>query len=88
MEFLLGYLLFAVATSTSMLYESFWPALKSARKMGIRNSFTTSPYLSVFVFFLINVLFAPFIIFTIIIPSISDSFFMGITKIVHEPEEI
>lgn len=88
MEFLLLYAIFAVATSVSFLYESVWPALKSAKLKGIKNGFTAAPKLTMGVFFLINVLFAPFIIFTIIIPSISERFFEGIVKVLHEPEEI
>lgn len=88
MEFLLVYVIFAVATSISFLYESVWPALKSAKQKKINNNFTESPKLTMTVFFLLNVLFAPFIIFTIIIPSISERFFEGIVKVLHEPEEI
>lgn len=88
MDLLFWYAIFALATATSMTYESFWPALKSAKSKGIKNDFTYSPYLSVVVFFLINLLFAPFIFFAIVVPWISESFFKGITKIVHEPQEM
>jgi len=88
MEFLLVYAIFAVATSISFIYESVWPALSSAKLKGIKNSFTQSPNLTMFVFLMINILFAPFIIFTIIIPSISERFFEAIVKVLHEPEEI
>lgn len=82
------YAIFAIATSLSSIYEVFWPVLSSARSQGIKNEFTNSMYLSTFVFFLINTLFAPLVFLVLIIPGVSVSATKGLSQVVHEPQDI
>ena len=87
MTYLIFYAIFAIATSLSALYEIFVPALLGARRLGIKNDFTDSMYLSTFVFFLVNVLIAPIIFLVIIIPGLSENALRGISSVVHEPRK-
>jgi hypothetical protein len=78
------YLIFCLATSLTLIYELFWPIIALARRDGIDNDFTKSPLLSLFIFFVVNTVFAPLVIWLLIFPSLFASAFLGITKAVRE----
>lgn len=84
MDVLTIYLIFAVTTSLSSIYELFWPALKAARDLGIQNELTQAPYLSTFIFFCINVIVAPLVFLVIVIPGMHQKAYAGISKVTHE----
>ena len=84
MSYLVFYTIFAIATSLSSIYEIFWPAISGARQLGIKNDLTDSIYLSTFIVFLINTLFAPLVFLILVIPGASTEAMRGIVSIVHE----
>lgn len=84
MTYVIVYLIFCVTTSISAVLEVFWPILKSAKAEGIDNEFTNSPYLSVFVFFVINIFFAPLMFLGLFMPGCYARTYAGISKVVHQ----
>jgi len=78
------YIIFCVATSLTLIYELFWPIIALARREGIDNDFTRSPLLSLFIFFIINAVLAPLVVWLLIIPPLFSGAFLGITKAVRE----
>ena len=88
MSYLVLYLIFAVATALSSIYEIFWPLVSKAKSLGIKNDFTASPYLSTFVVLLINMLFAPLVFLILVLPGATNSAFNGLSKVVFEEQEI
>jgi len=55
-----------------------------AKQQGIVNPFTEQPLLSSLVFFIINALFAPVIIFVLFIPRMFEQASLGINKAIRE----
>jgi hypothetical protein len=78
------YLIFCLATSLTLIYELFWPIIAHARKDGIDNDFTRSPLLSLFIFFIVNTVLAPLVIWILVFPPLFAGAFLGITKAVRE----
>jgi hypothetical protein len=87
MVYFYAYVAFALATSFSSLYEIFWPILRDAKQQGIINDFTDSPWLSSFVVFSVNIVLAPAIFFTLMIPSLHIATHVGIASVVLEPRK-
>jgi hypothetical protein len=78
------YIIFCLATSLTLIYELFWPIIAHARQDGIDNDFTRSPLLSLFIFFIVNAVLAPLVVWLLIIPPLFSGAFLGITKAVRE----
>jgi len=78
------YTIFCLATSLTLIYEMFWPVIAHARLDGVDNTFTQSPLLSLFIFFVINAVLAPLVIWLLIFPPLYSAAFLGITKAVRE----
>jgi hypothetical protein len=78
------YIIFCLATSLTLIYELFWPIIAHARQDGIDNDFTRSPLLSLFIFFIVNTVLAPLVIWLLVFPPLFSSAFLGITKAVRE----
>lgn len=66
MSYFLFYMLFAVATSITSLYELVWPVL---RKQEIESGKLESKVLYLFIFFCINILMAPVVFLSCIVPT-------------------
>jgi len=86
MESITLYLIFCITTSICCLYEMIWPAMCGAKQQGIVNPFTQQPLLSSLVFFIINMLFAPLIIFVLFVPRMFEQASSGINKAIREAE--
>jgi hypothetical protein len=71
MEFFLIYCLFAVTTSLTSLYELVSPVIRRAKEEG---TIIHSTYLYYSTFFLINLLVAPLILLSCVIPTWSIEF--------------
>ena len=84
MTYLTIYAIFCLATAISALYEIFWPLLKSAMDKRIENDFTQSPYLSLFVFFGIMLLTAPFMFIILVVPGWHQNCYKGMSSVFHE----
>jgi len=84
METVTLYLIFCITTSICCLYEIIWPAMRGAKQEGIVNPFTEQPLLSSIVFFIINALFAPIIIFVLFVPKMFEQASLGINKAIRE----
>jgi len=78
------YAIFCLATSLTLIYELFWPVIALAKRDGIDNTFTQSPLLSLFVFFVINAVLAPLVIWLLVFPPLFSAAFLGISKAVRE----
>lgn len=64
------YLLFAVTTAVTAVYELFYPVISNREKKGpVENKF-----LLYFVFFFMSVLMAPLVLFSCIVPSMGLTF--------------
>jgi hypothetical protein len=58
--------------------------MRGAKQQGIVNPFTEQPLLSSLVFFIINALFAPVIIFVLFVPKMFEQASLGINKAIRE----
>lgn len=72
MSLLLFYAIFAIATSLTALYELVLPVIYEARKESGKDPMPA--WLLVVVFFCINILVAPLVFLSCIIPSFGDRF--------------
>lgn len=79
------YILFCIATSITALLDIFWPVIKQARADGIFNEVTEYPIFSLFVFFIINTIIAPLLIFVVLVPSLNEQAVKGLSKSIREP---
>lgn len=70
MEFYLIYMLFATTTSVVSIYELVWPVLRELEADGK----DLNKFLYVLIFLGINILVAPLIFLSCIIPSFSERF--------------
>jgi hypothetical protein len=84
MGIIIAYLSFCLATSLVAWGYLFWPTVRQARSLGVRNDITRSPYLSSIVYIILCTLFAPILIFIIFIPDWFASAREGITKSIYE----
>jgi hypothetical protein len=78
------YIIFCLATSLTLIYELFWPIIALARRDGIDNDLTRSPLLSLFIFFVVNAVLAPAVVWLLVFPPLFAGAFLGITKAVRE----
>jgi hypothetical protein len=78
------YAIFCLATSLTLIYELFWPVIALARQEGVDNTFTQSPLLSIFIFFVINTILAPLVVWLLVFPPLYAAAVIGITKAVRE----
>ena len=79
------YILFCITTSITSILDLFWPAIKLAKKDGIKNEVTEYPLFSIGVFFTINLVIAPLLFFVIIVPSLNEQAIRGLSKAIREP---
>jgi len=84
MESLTLYLIFCITTSICFIYEIVWPAICNAKQENVQNSFTENTVLSLFIFFIINLILAPVIIFTLFIPHMFAHTSAGINKAIKD----
>lgn len=87
MSILTFYIIFCLTTSICAVYEIFWPCLQAAIKDGIKNELTEAPWLSSFVFLVLNTILAPMVFLVIIIPSLHTNAVKGINKVMREPQK-
>jgi hypothetical protein len=78
------YAIFCLATSLTLIYELFWPVIALARREGVDNTFTQSPLLSIFIFFVINTILAPLVVWLLVFSPLYAAAVIGITKAVRE----
>jgi hypothetical protein len=78
------YVIFCLATSLTLIFELFWPIIALAKRDGIDNDFTRSPLLSLFIFFIVNTVLAPLVVWLLIIPPLFSGAFLGISRAVRE----
>lgn len=86
LELLFAYLAAALATGLVSWRYIFWPLVKQAREIGVNNDITRSPYLSSFVFIIINTLFAPIVTVIIFVPSFFEAAKLGMLKSLTEED--
>jgi len=86
LELLFAYLAAAFATGLVSWRYIFWPLVKQARELEINNDITRSPYLSSFVFVIINTLFAPIVTVIIFVPSFFEAAKLGMLKSITEED--
>lgn len=86
MDALTLYAIFCITTSLCFIYEIAWPVIIIAKNKGIKNSFTEQMTLSLFIFFLINLVLAPIVILSLFIPGAYVQTVTGISKVVNQAE--
>lgn len=74
MDLIGWYVLFAVTTSLTFMYEVFSPVMKQLEIVNSEDNMVQSKGLSYAVYFLIGVLIAPLLLPVCLIPSFSDRF--------------
>ena len=77
MEYLVLYILLATATAIHAIYELLWPVIWQREKDSLP---TENKYLIYFTFFCINLLIAPIVFLSCIIPSWGDRFRQALEK--------
>lgn len=82
------YLIFALTTSIFALIDVFTPLLNKARANGVKNVLTENPKLSIFVYFILTILVAPFVILPLLVPSMNVRFRASLETIINEQEKI
>lgn len=80
MSYLYVYFIFALTTGLSATYELFWPIVKQAKKEGVVNEFTKSPYLCFSVFTILQTLIAPIIAIIVFVPPLYEAAYAGIHR--------
>jgi ABC-type enterochelin transport system permease subunit len=80
------YLLFAFSASLTSCYVWFWPIIQKAKNLGIKNTITTNPILSMFVHVIVTTLVAPVVVLPLLIPSMSESFVRGLEREMLKPD--
>lgn len=81
------YAIFAIATALTALVGVFWPLLKEARSKGISNTLVDAPVLSSIIFVCITIVLAPFVISSLVFPSHSETFRLGLQRVVEQPDD-
>ena len=80
MDWLITYIVFAVTTSICAWLFLYWPVYVDIRKLGVQNTFTTSPLISSITFIVLNMVAAP-VVFTVLFNTQrSEDFKRGIFK--------
>ena len=59
MDFLIGYIIFAITTAICAWLFYYMPIVRLAKISGVRNTFTESPILSTIVYIIISIVVAP-----------------------------
>lgn len=80
------YAIFALTTSLTLIYTLFWPVIRQAKLDGIDNAFTNAPLTSLVIFFIVNTVLAPVMIWLILVPSLYTNAEAGITRAVREKQ--
>jgi hypothetical protein len=78
------YAIFALTTSLTLIYVLFWPAIYQAKLDGVDNDFTNAPIISLVIFFIVNTILAPAMIWLILVPSLYKNAELGITRAIRE----
>ena len=78
------YAIFALTTSLTLIYVLFWPAIYRAKLDGVDNDFTNAPIISLVIFFIVNTILAPAMIWLILVPSLYKNAELGITRAIRE----
>jgi hypothetical protein len=78
------YAIFALTTSLTLIYVLFWPAIYQAKLDGVDNDFTNAPIISLVIFFIVNTILAPAVIWLILVPSLYKNAELGITRAIRE----
>lgn len=79
-----GYAAFCITVALCIVVEIYHPLLKKAINDGIINDLTSSPWLGMFVTFLINLAFAPVMFFALVLPNCFSALERGFDKIIRE----
>lgn len=74
------YIIFGLTTAISSLYEIFWPIVRDAKALGVINEITIHPYLSSFIFLIIQFVFAPLVLIVLLVPSLHKSAVKGLQR--------
>lgn len=85
MHILESYLIFSLTTAIVSIMEFYAPAVAAAKREGIDNEITQHPILGILVYFCINVILAPVVFLSIIIPSLNIKTAKGIAMAIREP---
>jgi hypothetical protein len=78
------YAIFALTTSLTLIYVLFWPAIYQAKLDGVDNDFTNAPIISLVIFFIVNTVLAPVMVWLIFVPSLYKNAELGITRAIRE----
>ncbi len=85
MEYLIVYLVMALATGFTAWYFIWNPCITEAKLLGIKNDVTLNPTLSGFVYFIVATLTAPVVAAVLILPTnLFNKAVDGTRKITHE----
>lgn len=85
MEYLIVYLVLALATGFTAWYFIWAPCITEAKLLGIKNEMTLSPTLSGFVYFIVATLTAPIVALVLILPTnLFNKAVEGTRKITHQ----
>jgi len=72
------YLIFAITTALSCCYEFFWPCIKEADDLGVKNEFTEYPKLSCFIYICISTIIAPILLMPLLFTRSGEKFKNGL----------
>lgn len=88
MEYVIIYLIAAMATAISSIYELIWPLIVKAKQNNVDNEFTRYPVLSVFVVFVVNTIIAPYWMVILLIPSAHIAATIGMSATILQDSKI
>jgi hypothetical protein len=85
MDLIGWYVLFAVTTSLTFMYEVFSPVMQQLEIVKPDDNMVEYKFISYFVYFLLGALIAPLLLPVCLIPSFSDRFRKTLLKTILEP---
>jgi hypothetical protein len=74
MEVIYWYILFAITTSATAMYELYVPVMQTLKKNNPDNNIIQYKWITYFTFFMFSTLLAPLMLPACIIPSFGDRF--------------
>lgn len=86
MLLLYAYVACSITIALSIVIEVYRPALMQAIEEGVDTNLTRSPYLGMFVAFLINLVLAPAMLLVILMPGAISNLHTGFSKVIREQE--
>jgi len=80
MEIVYWYILFAITTSATAVYELYVPVMRALEEANEENTVIEYKYISYFVFIVFTLGLAPLMLFPCIIPSFGERFRIALIK--------